>query len=143
MANSQIKLGDRPIYTLTGHGECSIDNTDRHIGCSLMRDALSLESFLVAKLSLVGGAEIPADADVLVIPGPKSDFLEVETATLAGWVVEDVEELVDELTAKGLTFEQYDEESLKTNEKGIIEGDGVKVAFLRDPDGNTHAFNQS
>ena len=65
------------------------------------------------------------------------------TATLAGWVVEDVEELVDELTAKGLTFEQYDEESLKTNEKGIIEGDGVKVAFLRDPDGNTHAFNQS
>ena len=36
---------------------------------------------------------------------------------------------------------QYDEADLKTNEKGIVEGDGFKVAFMRDPDGNTHAIN--
>jgi catechol 2,3-dioxygenase-like lactoylglutathione lyase family enzyme len=65
------------------------------------------------------------------------------TATLAGWAVEDVEALVDELTAGGVEFERYDEEDLKTNDKGIVEGDGFKVAFFRDPDGNTHALNGS
>ena len=63
------------------------------------------------------------------------------TATLAGWLVDDVDKVVDELTARGVTFEQYDQEGLKTNEKGIVEGDGFKVAFMRDPDGNTHALN--
>jgi catechol 2,3-dioxygenase-like lactoylglutathione lyase family enzyme len=63
------------------------------------------------------------------------------TATLAGWVVDDVEKVVDELTAKGVSFEQYGEGDLKTNEKGIVEGDSFKVAFMRDPDGNTHALN--
>ena len=65
------------------------------------------------------------------------------TATLAGWEVEDVEALVDELTANGVAFERYDEDDLKTNDKGIVEGDGFKVAFFRDPDGNTHALNGS
>jgi catechol 2,3-dioxygenase-like lactoylglutathione lyase family enzyme len=65
------------------------------------------------------------------------------TATLAGWAVDDVESIVDELTAKGVTFEQYDQDELKTNEKGIVEGDDFKVAFFRDPDGNTHALNGS
>ncbi len=63
------------------------------------------------------------------------------TATMVGWVVDDVEKVVDELTSKGVTFEQYDQEGLKTNEKGIVEGDDFKVAFMRDPDGNTHAMN--
>ncbi|HXC51936.1 MAG TPA: GldG family protein [Candidatus Limnocylindrales bacterium] len=76
----------KKVYALTGHGECSIENTDRHDGCSLVRDALSLESFIVEKLSLIGGAEIPADADVILIPGPQSDFLEAETRVLSGWL---------------------------------------------------------
>ena len=61
---------------------------------------------------------------------------------MAGWLVDDVEKLVDELTANGVAFERYDEGDLVTNEKGIVEGDGFKVAFFRDPDGNTHALNQ-
>lgn len=88
LMSALLKVFQEPkkVYVLTGHGECSIDETDRHKGCSLMRSALSMESFTVDKLSLVGGAEIPADADVIVIPGPQSDLLEVETATLAAWL---------------------------------------------------------
>src|ERR671910_3235730 len=41
------------------------------------------------------------------------------TATLAGWGVDDVEGVVEELTAKGITFEHYDEEPIVTDEKGI------------------------
>ena len=64
------------------------------------------------------------------------------TATLAGWVVDHIEKVVDELSAKGVVFEQY-EGDLQTDEKGIFEAEGVKVAWFRDPDGNTHAINQS
>ncbi len=60
------------------------------------------------------------------------------TATLAGWGVNDVEEVVDELTLKGVAFEAYDEGRITTDERGIatFEG-GAKVAYFRDPDGNT------
>jgi len=64
------------------------------------------------------------------------------TATLAGWAVDDLEKTIDELSGKGVTFEQY-EGDLQTDEKGIFEAEGVKVAWFRDPDGNTHAINQS
>src|SRR5687768_882566 len=64
------------------------------------------------------------------------------TATMSGWAVDDIEKVVDELTANGVEFERYDEGDLVTNDKGIVEGDGVKVAFFRDPDGNTHSLNQ-
>ena len=60
------------------------------------------------------------------------------TATLAGWGADDVEEVVDELTSKGVAFERYDEGPIITDERGIatFEG-GAKVAYFRDPDGNT------
>ena len=65
------------------------------------------------------------------------------TATLAGWGVDDVEGVVEELTAKGITFEHYGEEPIVTDEKGIatFEG-GAKVAYFRDPDGNTLSIAQ-
>jgi catechol 2,3-dioxygenase-like lactoylglutathione lyase family enzyme len=68
------------------------------------------------------------------------------TATMASWLVEDLEKVVDELTAAGVAFERYDESTgpAATNEKGIIEFEGGGgVAFFRDPDGNTHAVNQA
>jgi hypothetical protein len=82
----KVRQEPKKIYSLTGHGECPIDNTDRHVGCSLMSSALSMESFRVEKLSLMGSAEIPADADVIMIAGPKSDLLEVEIASLSAWL---------------------------------------------------------
>src|ERR671920_1560829 len=59
------------------------------------------------------------------------------TATLAGWGVDDVEEVVDELTSKGVVFERHDEGPIITDAKGIatFEGD-AKVAYFRDSDGN-------
>ena len=66
------------------------------------------------------------------------------TATLASWAVNDIEKVVDELTKWGVIFEQYDEPGLKTDEKGIatFEGD-AKVAYFKDPDGNTLSIAQA
>ena len=66
------------------------------------------------------------------------------TATLAGWGVDDVEGVVEELTSRGVTFERYDEGPIITDEKGIarFEG-GAKVAYFRDPNGNTLSIAQA
>jgi catechol 2,3-dioxygenase-like lactoylglutathione lyase family enzyme len=40
------------------------------------------------------------------------------TATLAGWGVDDIERVVDELASKGVAFERYDEGPIITNEEG-------------------------
>jgi len=65
------------------------------------------------------------------------------TATLAGWYVDDVERIVDELVSNGVAFERYDEGPITTDEKGIATFDGgAKVAYFKDPDGNTLSIAQ-
>jgi catechol 2,3-dioxygenase-like lactoylglutathione lyase family enzyme len=60
------------------------------------------------------------------------------TATLVTWYVDDVGRVVEELSSKGVTFEHYEE--LTTDEKGISpRAGGGKVAWFKDPDGNTFA----
>jgi catechol 2,3-dioxygenase-like lactoylglutathione lyase family enzyme len=64
------------------------------------------------------------------------------TATLATWYVDDVERVVDELSSNGVTFEHY--EGVTTDEKGISpRAGGGKVAWFKDPDGNTFAVEGS
>jgi catechol 2,3-dioxygenase-like lactoylglutathione lyase family enzyme len=66
------------------------------------------------------------------------------TATLASWGVDDVERVVDELSSRGVTFEHYDEGLIITDEKGIATFEGAaKVAYFRDPDGNTLSVAQA
>ncbi len=66
------------------------------------------------------------------------------TATLVGWGVDDVERVVNELTEMSVAFERYDEGPIITDERGIatFEG-GAKVAYFRDPDGNTLSIAQA
>jgi len=104
--------------------------------------------FYEGKLGLSPGGDDPEGVryecgkgtGIFVYPSP--DHAGKSTATLVGWVVDDIEKVVDELTSNGVTFEQY-EGDLKTDEKGIFEAGGVKAAWFRDPDGNTHAVNQA
>ena len=56
-------------------------------------------------------------------------------ATSAGWEVGDIEEIVDELKGKGVTFLQYDIPG--TTKQGDITVMGSrKSAWFQDPDGN-------
>ena len=42
-------------------------------------------------------------------------------------------------SSRGVTFEQYDQPGLATDERGVFEGPGLRAAWVRDPDGNTLA----
>ncbi len=57
------------------------------------------------------------------------------TFTVLNFPVEDVERAVDELTARGVRFEQYDGD-LATDAKGIFRGQGPVIAWFKDPAGN-------
>ena len=57
------------------------------------------------------------------------------TYTVLNFLVEDIENAVDELNKQGVNFEKYDDENIKTNNKGITLG-GPKIAWFKDPAGN-------
>jgi catechol 2,3-dioxygenase-like lactoylglutathione lyase family enzyme len=63
-------------------------------------------------------------------------------ATVAGWTVDDLEQLVDELTESGVTFERYEDERISTDDKGIATFGDSKTAWFKDPDGNVLALVQ-
>jgi predicted enzyme related to lactoylglutathione lyase len=65
------------------------------------------------------------------------------TSTVAGFEVDDIERVVDELSGKGVVFEQYDEPGLRTDARGIatFPGDN-RVAYFKDPDGNVLSLAQ-
>ncbi len=64
--------------------------------------------------------------------------------TLASFDVDNLEQTINELSQKGIVFEQYDipEMGLKTDEKGIAVQGSVKGAWFKDPDGNILAISQ-
>jgi catechol 2,3-dioxygenase-like lactoylglutathione lyase family enzyme len=74
---------------------------------------------------------LAGDRDVLVYPKP--DHVPA-TYTILNFPVDDVEWAVDELTARGVTFERY--EGAGQDEKGISRGMGPTIAWFTDPAGN-------
>jgi catechol 2,3-dioxygenase-like lactoylglutathione lyase family enzyme len=66
----------------------------------------------------------------------RSQYAGTNQATAMTWVVgEDIEEVVQELKAKGITFEHYDMPGV-TREGDIHVAGDMKVAWFKDPDGN-------
>jgi catechol 2,3-dioxygenase-like lactoylglutathione lyase family enzyme len=57
-------------------------------------------------------------------------------ATVAGWTVDEIESVVEDLSLNGVGFEHYDEPPMVTDEKGIVTFGTSKVAWFKDPDGN-------
>lgn len=89
---------------------------------------------------IAGGVLFEAGGHKLFIY--QKDKPEVVEHTLAGFLVEDLEKEVDELTQKGVVFEHYDFPGLKTDEKGIATTAPVKAAWFKDPDGNVLGITQ-
>lgn len=67
----------RTIYFLTGHGELDLDATGDE-GLSTLKKGLTDSGFKVSKMNLLENPEIPGDADVVAIIGPKNQIFEAE-----------------------------------------------------------------
>jgi catechol 2,3-dioxygenase-like lactoylglutathione lyase family enzyme len=66
----------------------------------------------------------------------RSQYAGTNQATVMTWVVgEDIEEVVQQLKAKGVRFEHYDMPGVTREDDIHVAGD-MKVAWFKDPDGN-------
>ena len=85
------------------------------------------ESNGLLTLHLAGGN------NVLIYPKPNHT---PATFTVLNFLVDDVDQAVDELTKRGVRFEIYDLPDIKTDKKGIMRGNGPTIAWFKDPSGN-------
>jgi catechol 2,3-dioxygenase-like lactoylglutathione lyase family enzyme len=106
-----------------------------------VKDLEVATKFYEEKLGLrrVGGA--PGAAVVYQSGGGtlcvyRSEFAGTNKGTAALWEVEDVEGTVEELKARGVTFEHYDDLPGLTREEDVHRAGGFSVAWFKDPDGN-------
>lgn len=65
---------EKTVYVFSGHGEHDFDDSDRNQGYSTFRVVLQQEFYQVKPLSLFGDQQIPNDAAVIIIPGPRRDI---------------------------------------------------------------------
>ena len=80
LTNALIKAvtgQQRKVYFTQGHGEKDTAATDR-VGYSGITQSLSSDNFGVATLLLAQQRTVPADATVVIVAGPKTDFLQPE-----------------------------------------------------------------
>src|SRR5580765_7856668 len=76
-----------------------------------------------------------ADSNKILIY-PKPDHTPANF-TVLNFPVDDIEETVDKLTARGVKLERYDNiPGLKPDQKMIYRGEGPPIAWFKDPAGN-------
>lgn len=82
----QVAKGDKKkLYSITGHGERLMSDTGRE-GYSEIKDALEGGRYKVEELPLLEKGSVPADAELVILAGPKSDFMDQEIKSLNEYV---------------------------------------------------------
>jgi len=123
-------LGDSPAFS--GFSVNDLESARR-----FYTDTLGLR---VADVPEMGGLlrlHLGSGADVLVYA--KDDHTPA-SFTVLNFPVPDVEQAVDQLEARGVTFEHY--ENPPTDEKGIMRAGGPLIAWFTDPAGNVFSVMQ-
>jgi ABC-type uncharacterized transport system involved in gliding motility auxiliary subunit len=88
LLNAVVKLSRgvvKIVYFAKGHGERDPEN-ERPLGYSIAAQALEREGYEVRTISLFDAPVLPEDCAVLVIAGPKTDFVESETAKISDYL---------------------------------------------------------
>jgi catechol 2,3-dioxygenase-like lactoylglutathione lyase family enzyme len=109
--------------------------------CVIVKDLDAAKEFYTEKLGLtVVPSEDPGG--ILFEAGEGSKIFvyqsnaEKPKNTVAGFAVSDVLEAVNELKEKGVKFESYDFDPIKTDENNIARTGDYEAAWFTDPEGN-------
>jgi ABC-type uncharacterized transport system involved in gliding motility auxiliary subunit len=73
------------VYFITGHGEPSMTDSER-TGYSLAKQGLEKQNYVVKELFLARQQQIPDDAAVVVLAGPRTDLLAPELRALTAYL---------------------------------------------------------
>jgi catechol 2,3-dioxygenase-like lactoylglutathione lyase family enzyme len=109
------------------------------------RDTERAREFFEAKLGLTPIGEDPAAIHYRsgrtyfdIYP---TDAAGYSGHTLAGWVVDDIEAVVADLRERGVVFEEYDTDGLRTV-NGVADLGSELTAWFKDSEGNVLAIAQ-
>jgi len=119
-----LKGGDRMVCFVLGSGEHSADDTDRE-GFSTAKSLSEKNNYKTQTVKMLPKPEIPKDCTIVVVPGPKRDYIQLEVDALKNYVedggralflldpplkfgraVDDNQGLVDVLSSWGVTPEK-------------------------------------
>jgi ABC-type uncharacterized transport system involved in gliding motility auxiliary subunit len=75
------------VYFVTGHGERDFKSLDKRDGYSNVHAALKTEGYMVKALLLLREKKVPEDASVVIVAGPKEDFLPAELLAITEYLV--------------------------------------------------------
>lgn len=75
----------KTFYFVEGHGERDISDTEKD-GYSFLRENLEKQSFDVKRLSLLREKQVPEEADVVIVAGPKRPFTTAELVKLKNYL---------------------------------------------------------
>ncbi|MGI5324106.1 VOC family protein [Actinomadura nitritigenes] len=88
---------------------------------------------------IIGGSRVYASGGGPALNVYQSVTAGKTDATLATWYVDDIDQIVDELTSSGVEFVRYDQ--FEPDARGISpRAGGGRIAWFQDPDGNTFAL---
>ncbi|HVZ11658.1 MAG TPA: VOC family protein [Patescibacteria group bacterium] len=91
----------------------------------------------------MGGLELELSGGNQAFIYPKPDHAPA-TYTVLNIIVEDIGKSAYDLSSKGIKFEHYDNEYMKTDEKGIARMEnGPSMAWFKDPAGNILSIIQT
>jgi ABC-type uncharacterized transport system involved in gliding motility auxiliary subunit len=80
-----LKIGARNACFVQGSGEHSLDDTGRE-GYSTFKDALEKNNYKTRSISLIEKPDIPKDCNIVVVAGPKRDYLQPALDALKTYV---------------------------------------------------------
>jgi catechol 2,3-dioxygenase-like lactoylglutathione lyase family enzyme len=120
--------------------------SEKIIGFVPISDAARAKSFYADKLGLKFVSEdsfaVVFDANGNMIRLTRMKEVQPQAFTILGWQVSDIVATVQGLQANGVTFERYGD-FLQQDELGIWNAPGgTRVAWFKDPDGNTLSVSQ-
>jgi len=75
----------KKIYFLKGHGELSLESTESD-GLSTAKEQIEKQNYKVEDLVLLQAPEVPQDATILVIAGPRTDPMDNELASIKQYI---------------------------------------------------------
>ena len=87
ISNALVRLfkGQRTACFLAGHGEHDLENSER-FGYSRVKQEFEHESYLTKSVTLLQKMEIPSDCSMVIVAGPKNDYLPQEVDTIRKYV---------------------------------------------------------
>ncbi len=77
---------------------------------------------------------LAGDRDTLVYLSPD---MTPPSYTILNFEVDDIDQAVDDLSARGVSFEQYGNPDMPQDDKGVMREGGPLIAWFKDPAGNT------